>query len=152
MLFDFDSRDIAFKLLEECNIIITGNDITITYSHNDMNINSYIHIVIENDKAIVYSKLLQNNNYSDDILRVIPYVLIAYIKRNYAKNICFIWYGNDYELLDQYYTIIQNMSSFEYYWMEHKTMVSKKYMYKLISNYCFDSPYEEIIQYMDINL
>jgi hypothetical protein len=149
MLFDFDSRDIAFILLEECNIKIAGNDIILQYSHNDRNIKININIVMENDKAIVYSKLEECNNYDESILKVIPYLLIAYIKRNYAKNICFIWYGNDYTLMEQYYTIIQNMSSFEYYWMEHKTMISKKYMYKLISNCSLDRPYEEVIHHMD---
>ncbi len=152
MLFDFESRDIAFTILEECNININGNDIIFRYSHNDRNIKININIVMENDKAIVYSKLEEYNNYDESILKVIPYLLIAYIKRNYAKNICFIWYGNDYVLLEQYYTIIQNMSSFEYYWMEHQTMVSTKYMYKLISNCCFDKSYEDLIKYMDDNL
>jgi hypothetical protein len=151
MLYDFESSDIATNILKTCDIQSYNNDFIFKYIHENMDVLITVHRLIDADCAIIYVNIL-DNDYDEVIVKVIPYILLIYFSKYHSYK-CFIFYSDDYDILDQYYKMVWNMPTIKYYWLDHETHVSNKYMYKLISN-CnhFSKTYQQLIEYMDNHL
>lgn len=147
MLFDPEKQIFASKLTSNNNAVIEiDNNIIFSFMYDNQHVVINIHHIIDNG-SILFTKL--KNVYSNDVLQIIPFVLLTYFGEKYSGYNFFILYSDDVSVFNTYNKLLSYMPPVSYLY-EFKTYTSSKYMYRCISNKGGTKiTRAELIEYMD---
>lgn len=152
MFFDIESYQTAIKLLRHSGGILEVSDgeknNIFRYVHNDQEVTIYVHHIIDNG-SILFVRIYKNN-YDDDILRTIPYLVHEYFSYMFSSYQCIIFYTDSIDVMKQYQEHVYNLYPMSFQVGSPVYEHSKKYMYICTSrNQQYKTTFNELIEYMD---
>lgn len=150
MLLDTVKQAFAYEVVSSStHILETDNDVLFTFVYANQHVMISIRHVIDNG-SILFTKL--NEVYSDDVLQIIPYVLVTYFCEKYSGYNFFIFYSDNELVFNSYSRLFSYMPPISYQY-NFDTFKTSKYMYRYIyNNGCMRTPVSDFIKYMDDTL